>query len=146
MVAIEKFYDDVCTPTVEIRQDGRALLKFVTNHGPIALLLAADTPLLLCERIERVLARSGRATGMHFAGDPPFDLPAAHSAEAQAVDESVELTLRVMVSGKIPSPAPVRVRMTSAVARHLADQTVAAATKAEIEGPKTKTDADLFPK
>jgi len=64
VVAIEKFYDDVCTPTVEIRQDGRALLKFVTNHGPIALLLAADTPLLLCERIERVLARSGRATGM----------------------------------------------------------------------------------
>ena len=138
-MVVEKFYDDVCTPTVEVGDDGRDLLRFATNRGPIALFLAADTPPLLCERIERALARSGRATRMHFAGDPPFDLPAAQSAEAPAVDESVELTLRVIVPGKVPSPAPVRVRMTAAVARHLAGQTAAAATNAEIKGQENES-------
>ena len=69
--------------------------------------------------------------GVEFQGDPPYDLAPAQSAEAQAVDETVELTLRVIVPGKLPSPAPIRVQMTVAVAMALRTQLGSAVIEAE---------------
>jgi hypothetical protein len=71
-----------------------------------------------------------------FEGDPPYDLPIAQSAEARSVDETVELTLRVSVPGKRPSPAPIRVQMTAEVARALSAQLQPAATMAELQARK----------
>jgi hypothetical protein len=70
--------------------------------------------------------------GIEFQGDPPYDLPPAQTAEAEAVDETVELTLRVIVPGKLPSPAPIRIQMTTAVAKALAGQMGAAVIAAEM--------------
>jgi hypothetical protein len=69
---------------------------------------------------------------IQFQGDPPYDLPVAQTAEAQAVGETAELILRVIVPGKLPSPAPIRVQMTAAVARGLSNQLQAVATTAEM--------------
>jgi hypothetical protein len=129
-MAQEQFYDDVCAPSVEIVNDGRALVKFVTDRGPLALLMNADVPVLLSQRVVRALNRSGHIPGIWFVGDPPYDLPAAQSAEVQTLDETVELTLRVIVSGALLSPTSVRVRMTAEVALALARQMVTTATKA----------------
>lgn len=73
-----------------------------------------------------------------FIGDPPYGLPPAQSAEARAVDETVELTLRVSVPGKLPSPAPIRVQMTAEVARALSGQMGAAATAAEMRARRNR--------
>jgi hypothetical protein len=54
-----------------------------------------------------------------FEGGPPYTLPVAQDASASAVDETVEVTLRVVVPGNLPSPAPIRVQMTADVARTL---------------------------
>jgi hypothetical protein len=69
---------------------------------------------------------------VEFQGDPPYDLPVAQTAEALAEGENVELTLRVSLPGKLPSPAPIRVQMTAAVARAVGGQMGAAATAAEM--------------
>jgi hypothetical protein len=69
---------------------------------------------------------------VEFQGAPPYDLPFAQSAEARGVDEIVEVTLRVSLRGKLPSPAPIRVRMTVAVAKALSGQLQPAATAAEL--------------
>lgn len=77
-------------------------------------------------------------SAVHFKDDPPYDLPPAQSAEASAQDETVELTFRVLVSGKLPSPAPIRIRMTPTVARALSGQMQAAATAAEMRARKNQ--------
>lgn len=69
---------------------------------------------------------------VRFEGDPPYDLPPSQTAEVQAVGETVELTLHIIVPGKLLSPAPIRVQMTATVARGLAGQMTAAATAAEM--------------
>jgi hypothetical protein len=67
-----------------------------------------------------------------YEGDPPYSLPVAQSASASAVDETVELTLRVIVPGKFPSPAPIRVQMTIDAARDLQAQMIPAIRMAEV--------------
>jgi hypothetical protein len=69
--------------------------------------------------------------GIVFEGQPPYALPPAQSATARDVDDVVEVTLRVAIAGKQPSPAPIRIQMTSQVARALAAQLQSAATAAE---------------
>jgi hypothetical protein len=54
-----------------------------------------------------------------FGGDPPYALPVAQSTSASAEGEIVEVVLRVSVPGKLPSPAPIRIQMTTEVARTL---------------------------
>jgi hypothetical protein len=75
---------------------------------------------------------------VQFKDDPPYDLPPAQSAEAQALDETVELTFHALVSGRLPSPAPIRIQMTPTVARALAGQMQAAATAAEMRARKNQ--------
>lgn len=57
-----------------------------------------------------------------FDGDPPYDLPVAQAAEASAEGDTVLLTVRVILPGKLPSPAPVRVALPLSVAEALAAQ------------------------
>ena len=75
---------------------------------------------------------------VHFKDDPPYDLPPAQSAEASAQGENVELTLRVIVPGKLPAPAPIRIQMTATVARTLAAQMQAAVIAAEMRARKNQ--------
>jgi hypothetical protein len=67
-----------------------------------------------------------------FEGDPPYTLPVAQDAGANAAGEIVEVTLRVIVPGKLPSPAPIRVQMTVDVARNLQSQLIPAIRMAEV--------------
>jgi hypothetical protein len=72
----------------------------------------------------------------YFEGDPPYTLPPAQDASARAEGETVEVTLRVVVPGKLPSPAPIRVQMTADVARNLHAQLQPAIIMAEVRGRK----------
>jgi len=75
---------------------------------------------------------------VHFKDDPPYELPPAQSGEARAEGETVEVTFRVIVAGKLPSPAPIRIQMTPKVARDLAGQMQASATAAEMRARKNQ--------
>ncbi len=66
-----------------------------------------------------------------FSGAGPFALPAAQNARATGGSNGVEATLYCMVPDKGPLALPIRVQMTHAVARKLADELVTAALKAE---------------
>lgn len=61
-----------------------------------------------------------------FEGDPPYALPVAQGASANAEGEAVALTLRVIGPGKRPSLVPIRVQMTFEVAQNLLAQLVPA--------------------
>jgi hypothetical protein len=66
-----------------------------------------------------------------FPGEPPFDLPTAQSASADAAGDIVEVTLRVIAPGHGPLQQAVRAAMTWKVARQLMDQLGPAILKAE---------------
>jgi hypothetical protein len=73
---------------------------------------------------------------VNFPGEPPFDLPAAQTASATAVGETVQVILRVIVPGHGSMPQAVRVAMTWKTARQLADQLGLAALAAEAAAAK----------
>jgi hypothetical protein len=72
-----------------------------------------------------------------FEGDPPYTLPVAQDASASAVDEAVEVTLRVDVPGNLPSPAPIRVQMTADVCPHPACSIAAGDNRGGSDGSET---------
>ena len=95
----DRVYDDASQPTVQIEVDGRVRLRFgSTDRGPVALWLPADVFLLLCDRIEQELLRSGR-------GDPRV-LPTA--VEFQGVEP-----------GSSRSPAQLRLLLEDGSKLHL---------------------------
>jgi len=60
--------------------------------------------------------------GIVFEGDPPYDLPVAQAAEATAEGDTVLLTVRVSIPGKLPKPAPIYVQLPLSIAEELAAQ------------------------
>jgi len=67
-----------------------------------------------------------------FEGKPPYILPIAQNVAARAEGAVVEMTLEVIMSGKEPSIAPVKVQMTLDSARSLRAQLQPAITMAEV--------------
>ncbi len=65
-----------------------------------------------------------------FEGLPPFALPQSQTATARALDETVEMTLTVVVDDK-PRPSLVQARLTPGVARILALQLLRSGAVAE---------------
>jgi hypothetical protein len=68
-------------------------------------------------------------TPLKFEGEPPFALPAVQSASAVARDEIVEMTLRVLVEGRLTT---VYARMSHQVADGFATQLPEAAQTAHM--------------
>jgi len=66
-----------------------------------------------------------------FRGLPPHDLGTAETGSAQAIGEFVEVTMNTLDSWHSPPGNLVRVQMSPAVARELADRLTAAAVEAE---------------
>ena len=71
-----------------------------------------------------------------FPGEPPFHLPTVQGASATALGEIVEVTLRVVVPGREPTPQAVRVAMTWKTAHKLLDDLLPAALEAEAGASK----------
>jgi hypothetical protein len=70
--------------------------------------------------------------GIEFEGAPPYELPVAQAAEARPTEDGlVELTFRVSLPGKLPTLAPVRIRLSHETALGLGIQTKIAAETAE---------------
>lgn len=63
-----------------------------------------------------------------FEGAAPYGLPVAQSARAEAVNDTVEVTLRMVVNG---SPEPVTFQMTLETSLNLAGSLQAATIQAE---------------
>ncbi len=117
----KQLFDDVCAPSIEVAADGRMLLALNTDRGPIALLMTGGDFSLLRDRIEQALARSkGVRSRVRFEGDPPFSLPAALGAVANARNGIVVATFSVVVPVLGPAPVPVEIGMMPTAADLLA--------------------------
>ena len=57
-----------------------------------------------------------------FEGEPPFQLPPIQSAQVAALDDTVLLTVNVLIDGRGPSPVPIMMQMTWDAALALAGQ------------------------
>jgi hypothetical protein len=68
---------------------------------------------------------------IEFIGDPPYWLPVVQSGEAIAVDDTVQVTLRVSVPEKLPRPFAIQVQVPLGVAQHLRGQLQAVVPIAE---------------
>jgi hypothetical protein len=69
-----------------------------------------------------------------FRGMPPHDLGFAEMASAQAVKDSVEVTMNTLDSWHSPPGHLIRFQMSAAVARSFAERLNAAAAEAEAQG------------
>lgn len=68
-----------------------------------------------------------------FEGDPPFQLPVLQKAQADALDETVLMTLYALIDGQGPSPVPMMVQMTATTALALSAQLGRAGLAAELK-------------
>jgi hypothetical protein len=67
-----------------------------------------------------------------FEGNPPYALPMVQNVTTRAEGAVIELTLDVIVPGKEPSIAPIKVQMAVDSARSLRAQLQPAITMAEV--------------
>jgi hypothetical protein len=68
-----------------------------------------------------------------FVGEPPFQLPLLQNAQADALDETVLMTLYGLIDGHGPSPVPMMVQMTGKTALALSAQLSRAGLAAELK-------------
>jgi hypothetical protein len=72
-----------------------------------------------------------------FKGLPPHDLGTAETGSAQAIGEFVEVTMNTLDSWHSPPGNLLRVQMSPAIARSLAERLAAAAVEAEANASGT---------
>ena len=71
-------------------------------------------------------------TPVKFEGEPPFALPTVQRGRASAVDDTVEMTLFVLVPGQGNEPVPVQAQMIVDVAVSLSRQLTVALNQARV--------------
>lgn len=72
-----------------------------------------------------------------FVGVPPFGLPAIQRAQADALEDSVVMTLYAVLPGQGPTPVPIMAQMVPKTALALSAQLSRAGIVAESKARKS---------